>query len=166
MVPMWLILSLCAGAAVAYFVPATFYAREKLEVPVAVYAAIFTMNGLILALSWGAFGRIYEIISSSGFTSYLLENKLLNGYIFYVSFVHITQIAAIVITFGAMIVLLCLAPSALENQISFGLMCAASIYSVKTAVNAVRVMQDLVWQKAVFDRGASSQQDSKVTRIK
>jgi hypothetical protein len=150
-VPTWVILALCFGAFFAYVIPRDFWSKERLDVAVVVYIGILTLNGLILALSWSAFSRIHENIMDSPFSAYLLTNALLNDYILYIDFVHIAQLAALIVSFLSLLILLCAFPSDIFDRVAFGILLAASAYAIKQAAAAVKVMHDLVWQKAIFD---------------
>jgi hypothetical protein len=150
-VPIWPLVAACFGAVFAYLIPAQFWSQEKLEAAVAVYIGIVTLNGLILALSWSAFSRIHESIIDSPFCSYLMNKGILNDYILYIDFVHVSQLSSIIISGGALLVLLCQPGNITFDRIAFGAMIFISSYAIKQAAAAVTIMHDLIWQKAIFD---------------
>lgn len=154
-VPTWLVVALCVGAAASYLIPATFWNPNNLSVSTAVYVGLLTLNGLILALSWNAFSRIYEIISAPRFSAYLAKSDLLNGYIVFTGFVHVTQLAAVVVSAAGLLLLLIDRPAVIYDRIAFAAMVSASAYAIKMAAGAVTVMHDLLWQKAIFDEYTS-----------
>jgi len=163
-VPAWLIIGAILGAAAAYFISPLFWKLDFWDVSVVVYIGILTVNGLILTLSWNAFSRIYESICQPVFCSYLLARNLLNGYIFYMGYIHLTQLLAIAMSSSGLILILCDIPNKLYSQIVFAAMIATTFYAIKTAANAVTVMHDLVWQKAIFDDDQTSR-DGKVVKF-
>jgi hypothetical protein len=69
-----------------------------------VYAAILTMNGIILALSWGAFAKIYETISAPNFSTFLKEHGALDKFLFFVAYVHLAQLLALIASAGGLII--------------------------------------------------------------
>lgn len=151
LVPFWIIASGLAGATTTYFIPATFWDTAHLDVSAIVYTGILTLNGLILTLSWNAFSRIYESITSPGSASYLLAKKLMNRYIVYIGYVHVAQLVAIVTSAIGLLLLLCSPTHVFYDRVAFATMIAASAYAIVTAARAVDVVHDLIWQKAIFD---------------
>jgi hypothetical protein len=139
------------GIGAAYLMPASFWSESKRELAVAVYAGLLVFNGLILALGWTAFSRMYDVLLRGDFGKYLMQHNLLNAYILQITFMHIFQIgAAIVSSLGLVVVLLDHVPPILSRAIwAFTIMLTA--YAIKQAVSAVRAMNDLVWQSAFFE---------------
>ena len=151
--PIWIVGSLSVGFGVAYFVPTEFWLNSKWDVSTAVYAGILTFNGLVLALSWSAFSKIYEIIGSAGFCGYLKKNNLLNGYILYVGYVNAAQTVAVTVSGAALIVTLLEFGIIWVDKSILAIVIAATIYAIKQASSAISGMHDLIWQKAIFDEG-------------
>ncbi len=141
------------GWAVALYVPkANFWGHP--EISLVFFTAIITLNSLLLALSWNSFGKIYEIASEPHIAQYLRKNNLLQGYIFQVDYIHYTQVAALALSGAALA--LCVVeeiPHQITDvvelftlqRISMASSIAASIYALKSALGAVRIMQDLIW---------------------
>jgi hypothetical protein len=156
LLPIALIICAVIGAMVAILVPADHF-WNKPEVSVVFFTATLTMNGLLLALSWSSFAKIYEIASEPKLAASLRRNNLLNGYIFQVDYIHFTQITALICS-GAALVFSVLGhlPHIVEENVSLltiqkvglGLVVMSSIYGLKYALGAVRLMQDLVWYVA------------------
>jgi hypothetical protein len=153
----WALLACSAfGVAVAMLVPVEHF-WEKPEVSVVFFTAAVTINGLLLALSWGSFAKIYELASEPAMASFLRRHNLLNSYIFHVDFIHVAQVCALSWSGGALI--LCVIghfPPAIAKYVSLLMLqkislagcVASSIYALKYALGAVRIMQDLVWYSA------------------
>ncbi|MEE4155578.1 MAG: hypothetical protein V2I27_15570 [Erythrobacter sp.] len=153
LVPYWIIGSGLIGAAVAYFLPTNFWDRTKPDVSVAVLSGLLTFNGIILALCWSAFGKIYEIIGAGAFSKHLRKHKLLNHYLLFVGYCHAAQIVAIALTAFALFALW-LPLEVWAIQISVGASVAGSIYALRQGVATSTAMQDLIWRKAMFDEAA------------
>lgn len=168
LVPFALITCGLVGAAAMLLVPSQFWAPEQMSSAIAVYAAATTFCGLILALGWNAFSRMYEILFRGAFAAYLLKNKLLNQYLVHIGFMNFCLLAATAVSgMGLVTVLWAGLPLAAERAI-FGLSIALIIYAVKQTASAVSAMNDLVWQSAVFETHQASERDqenSKVTRL-
>ena len=152
-VPIWIVACIVVGAIVSAFVPDLFWSDSKWDVSTTVYAGILTFNGLVLALGWAAFAKIYEIICAPHFSSYLKANGLLNGYIMYVSYIHIVQLCAVVVSAAGLISVLLDVGSIWADRAILALSIACTMYSIKQASAAISGMHDLIWQKATFDEG-------------
>lgn len=139
---------------------------SKAEIAVAFFAAQVTINGLLLGLSWGSFAKIYEIASRPDMAAFLRKHNLLNTYIFHVDFIHFAQVVALCLSGLALFVsVLDRLPPVLSNYVGLltvqklvmALSIAASLYALRYALGAVRIMQDLVWHSARLATGGSQQ---------
>jgi hypothetical protein len=163
-IPVWFVFGLTIGAAVAYAMPDELWHKEKWDILLVLYATMVTINGLLLALSWSAFSRIHEVvISSPGFSLFLRRAQLLNHYIFYIDYVQAAQLLALLASGVGLFTSLMPLPTYL-NRIALAASVGLSIYAIKYAVNAVTVMHDLVWQKAIFEE-QDADAASKIVKI-
>lgn len=154
--PYWLLISFGAGGWVAYELPADLLGGKDQSDAVAAMAGLLTLNGLILALSWSAFSKIYEIIGAGEFCAFLRRSKLLSHYLVYVGYVHIAQLVAVMATgFALFSILLPFQPWVMRLAISAAI--GGSIYAIRQAVAASTVMQDLIWQRSAFDQERPAQ---------
>ena len=153
LIPYWGIIGTCIGTAIVYFLPGELWTeKQNWQVIVAIYAAMVTINGLLLALSWSAFARVHELlVSSAEFAVFLRRAKLFNGYLFYIDWVQAAQLFALVVSASAMFSSLVQEVGVAWHRVILAVCIAASIYAVRFAVNAVTVMHDLVWQRAIFE---------------
>src|ERR1700741_3142347 len=103
-IPIWFVTFFAIGSAVAYSMPDTFWNPER-DTSTVVYTGILTFNGILLALSWSAFAKIYEMIGAGKFSAFLLENGVLNSYLFVVRYVHAAQMLAMVMSIAALLFL-------------------------------------------------------------
>jgi hypothetical protein len=152
-IPVWAVVGACAGVVAVIRLPRELWTEpQNWQVIIAIYAAMLTINGLLLALSWGAFARVHELlVSSAEFAVFLRRAKLFNGYLFYVDWVQATQLLALVVSAAAMFSSLVQLIPPLGHRIILAVTIASSVYAVRNAVNAVTVMHDLVWQRAIFE---------------
>ncbi len=158
----WPVLCGGAGGCVAYFVPASFWSDSKWDVAATVYTGVLTLNGLILALSWSAFSRIYESISAPKFCSFLRRHGLLNKYIVTVSSIHGLQLVSILFSGAGLVVLLLDVPYLIVDRVILAFVIAFSVYAIQQASAAVGIMNDLLWQKSIFDESSESGPDPRV----
>jgi len=116
-------------------------------------AGLLTLNGLILALSWSAFTKIYELVGAGDFCAFLRRHKLLSHYLAFVGYVHVAQVLAILTTAFAMLAPL-LSLQLWVVKLAVALSFAATAYAIKQGVAASTVMQDLIWQRSEFEAGS------------
>jgi hypothetical protein len=152
-IPVWLIIGFGAGAASSVCLPDALWTdTANWQVIVGLYATDVTINGLLLALSWGAFARIHELlVSSSEFAIFLRRAKLFNGYLFYIDWVQGAQLLALLVAGAAMFSSLVPSIPVIAHKMILATSIAFSIYAIRYAVNAVTMMHNLVWQRAVFE---------------
>jgi hypothetical protein len=156
------VIAAAVSAGSAYYVPAVFWSDGKWDVAATVYTGILTLNGLILALSWSAFSRIYESISAPKFCSFLRRNGLLNKYIVTISFIHGLQLLAVIASGVGLVILLISIPYLIVDRILFGMMMFSSVYAIQQAASAVAIMNDLLWQKSIFDEHQETANNPKI----
>ncbi len=163
LIPYWILVSLGASAWLVVELPATFWDGDKLDVSVSVLSGLLTFNGIILALCWSAFGKIYEIVGAGAFCAHLRKHNLLNHYLHFVDWCHISQVAAICASAFAMFALW-LPLKIWAMQISVGLAIATSAYAVRQGIATSTAMQDLIWRKSGFDEQESQKRLASVER--
>jgi hypothetical protein len=155
LVPWTALACIVIGAGVAMLVAPDHFWNHP-EVSVVFFTATVTVNGLLLALSWGCFAKIYEIASEPRLASFLRRHDLLNSYIFHVDFIHYVQVAAVTWSAIALVLSVVHLPDFAAEYVSLLTLqrialagcVAVSIYALIYALGAVRIMQDLVWNSA------------------
>lgn len=152
-VPVWLIISAAVAAGMVYYLPDELWSdKVNWQVIVAIYAALVTINGLLLALSWSAFARIHELlVSSAEFAVFLRRAKLFNHYLFYIDWVQAAQLLALLVSAGAMFTSIVQQIPLWCHRAILAASIAVTIYAIRYAVNAVTITHDLVWQRAIFE---------------
>lgn len=153
LIPYWILLSIVIGAATAWNLPTSFWDKSKLDISVSVMSGMLTFNGIILALCWSAFSKVYEIIGAGTFCAHLRKHQLLGQYLVVVGYCHSAQVLAISCSAFALFALW------LPFEIWFlkvvvGSAIASSAYAIRQGVATSTVMQDLIWAKSEFDQAA------------
>lgn len=143
-------MSIGAGGLAAYFLPSAFWNGTKLDVSVSVLSGLLTFNGIILALCWSAFGKIYEIVGAGALSAHLRKHNLLNYYLLFVGYCHATQIVGNALTSFALLALW-LPSKVFAMKIAVAAAVAGSVYALRQGVATSTAMQDLIWRKATFD---------------
>lgn len=150
LIPYWIALSVILSAWLVSELPKSFWDGSQLSITVSAMSGLLTFNGIILALCWSAFGKIYEIIGAGGFCAHLRKHNLLNAYLHFVGWCQICQIIAICSSAFALFALW-LPLKVWAMQIAVGSSIAASAYALRQGVATSTAMQDLIWRKSEFD---------------
>ena len=150
LIPYWMIASAGSAGWLVYELPATFWDGTKLDVAISVLSGLLTFNGIILALCWSAFGKIYEIIGAGAFCAHLRKHNILNHYLHFVSWCHAAQVAAICSSAFALFALW-LPFQVWVMQCAVGFATATSAYAVIQGISTSSAMQDLIWRKSEYD---------------
>jgi hypothetical protein len=115
-----------------------------------IYGGIVTFNGITLALTWSAIGKVYDTVARPDFSRFLRASKILSTYLFYVSLVHTVQVtSAVAAVLGLVSVFQPLPP--LVSRIAFGVVVATTLYAIRWAAGSAKIVQDLAWHYATFD---------------
>lgn len=148
--PFWILAAIALGTSVVWFVPESFWSKGERATVISIFSAMVTFNGILLALCWSAFGKVYEIIGSGAFAAHLRKHNLLNHYLVFVGYCHFSQVLAISMTALAIFSLwLPFAPWFVRSI--FVAAIASTAYAVRQGVATSTVMQDLIWEKSNFD---------------
>jgi len=156
LIPYWILGSAAIGGWLVIELPTSFWDGTKLDVAVSVMAGLLTFNGIILALCWSAFGKIYEIIGAGAFCAHLRKHNLLSHYLVFVGWCHGAQVVAICASSFALFALW-LPLKTWVVQLAVGAAVAASAYAVRQGMATSSAMQDLIWSKSEFDQHSAAQ---------
>ena len=160
LVPWWVLLFLIVGGGASLLTPLHFYETPDLSIPF--YVGILTVDGLFLAFSWSSFIKIYEAAAAPKFANYLRRNGLLTRYFFHVDYIHITQVGAVIVAAASLVLTIINGVPGWGHRICFALTIATLLYALRYALGAVRIMQDIVWYRAIFD---SSLNETKIVNL-
>jgi hypothetical protein len=114
------------------------------------YAGFLTLNAILLAICWGGFGRIYEVLGDREFGPWLRRRKVDAYYNFYIEYIRFTQMIAVFLV--ASMLIGCVLDGVPELWLRVGLaaVVASSTYAAWWASGCVRIMQELTEYRAVF----------------
>ena len=149
--PFWILASIGTGALAAVYLPAKFWDGSEIDAAVSALGGLLTFNGIVLALCWSAFAKVYEIIGAGAFCAHLRKYNLLSHYLVFVSYCHLAQILAISCTAFALAAMW-LPLKLWFVKLAVGASIGSSIYAVRQGFASSQVMQDLIWRKSEFDQ--------------
>lgn len=153
-IPVWVLLFFGSATAAAYYMPSSFWvnrAGEVVDHATILYTAILTLNGIIVALSWSAFGKIYEMIGAGKFSAFLQKHEVLESYLFLVRYVNVAQMSALVVSMATLIAAQFPQVPLTAQRVLCALALGFGAYAIKQASTAVGVTEDLVRYRAKFD---------------
>lgn len=147
----WLMIACSAvGYAAAHFADPRVFSQENWSTLAAVYGGVVTFNGLTLALSWSAIGRIYDTVSKAEFSRFLRASGLLNTYLFYVSLIHTVQVVSALAAVLGLVSVFLILPITIGPTV-LAIVIATTLYAIRWAAGSSRVVKDLAWHYATFD---------------
>lgn len=152
-IPSWLIACFVPSATCAYYLSPNFWNEHHgiAGNATVVFSAFLTLNGIIVALSWSAFGKIYEMIGEGNFSKFLHDEGALEPFLFLVRYVHVFQMVALVVSGFALVAAQFDQFPIAGQRVSFAVAFGFGAYAIKQASTAVGVMQDLVRYKAIYE---------------
>jgi hypothetical protein len=151
LVPFGLITCLAVGGVAAYAMPTDFWSVPNWQVATAVYAGILTINGLMLALGWTAFGRVYDVLFRRDLVAFLSKHDHLNPYLVHINYMHFSQIVSVLISGFGLLFTLFPVP-VLAERFVLAAVVGTTVYGITQAVAAVTTMNDLIWQAAYLEQ--------------
>lgn len=143
-------LLICAGIATAitYKVDPKFL-NDRASC-IALYAAILTLNAILLAICWGAFAKIFDAMSDPKFGKWLRRRNMDGYYGFYIEFIQLTQMLALSIaTFSLAFSIMEYIPTIVSKTL-LGMTFGSTLYAGIWSSGGVRVMQDLSDYRSKF----------------
>ncbi|WP_139839521.1 hypothetical protein [Oceanibacterium hippocampi] len=146
-VPWWLFLGLAVGTVVAWYMPESYWWEKKWDIATTVFTGFLAFDGLLLALGWGAFSKIYEILSTGWFAAFLRRHDLLGDHLFFVDAVHAILVLSAVSS-GAALVSVLLPLPLWSDRIILAVVVGLSLWSLTKALSAMSMMNDLIWELA------------------
>jgi hypothetical protein len=152
LIPYWIAGSSGFAAAIVLNLPDAFWTDTNRGTVVSIVSGLLTFNGIVLALCWSAFGKVYEIIGASAFCAHLRKHNLLSHYLVFVTYCHAVQVVAISCTAAALFVIWLPLPMWV-SKLLLAASIAATAYAVRQGVATSTVMQDLIWAKSEFESG-------------
>ncbi len=147
-IPFRLLVCSAIGLAVARYIPSSNLAKP--EIMIVAYAALLTLNAILLAVCWAAFAKIYETMGEERFGGWLRRNGLAGYYGWYVNFINVVQMLAVGATATALILSLMEGFVEIVPRSALGMSVGLSVLASSWAMGCVRLMQDLSDHRATF----------------
>jgi hypothetical protein len=161
--PWWLTFFCAVGVLISFRISDLFWTKPDQEIPF--FVGILTVDGLLLAFSWSSFVKIYEAACAPNFGVYLRRNGLLVKYFFHIDYIHITQVVSVTCAAPTLVITIIEDIPLWGKRIATTLTIATMMYALKCALAAVRIMQDIVWYRAIFD-GSMSDRTADIVRVR
>lgn len=147
LVPFTFLICASLGGAVGWFARDALW--TEMQNPIALYAAVFAVNAILLAVCWASFARMMDTLGDREFGAWMRLQKLDGLYGFYIDFIQLTQMVAVTAA-GAGLVLSVLAVPEWADRAALGVTVGASAYAARWASGCVRIMQELSDYRATF----------------
>lgn len=145
--PIYIICSVAIGCIASFYMPDTFWSDEQWAVSVTVYGGLLAFNGLLLALGWYAFSKIYEILSDAKIGQVLYKNDLLSDHLAFIDGNHVVLILATIASgVGLLTILMPLKLGV--DRIIFVAVISTTLYALYRALSSTKMMSELVWEHA------------------
>lgn len=154
--PAWLIACVALGGIASAYIPTAFWSDDKWDVSITLFGGLLAFDGLLIAVGWGAFAKIYEIIGAGEFAAFLRRNGLLNLHFLYIDLAQLSMIFSALLT-GLAMVLVLTQMSIYIDRIAFALAVGTSAYSVIKAMGATQAMHELIWESTNRDTSSQNQ---------
>jgi hypothetical protein len=146
-IPGWAIICLALGSFAAWSLPAAFWKDTEWGTSMTFYGGLLAFDGLLLAIGWGAFAKIYEIIGTGDFAAFLRRNGLLPLHFLYIDLAQAALVLAALSTGTAAVMTLADVVLILDRAM-MALSIGTSCYAVVKAMSATSAMHDLIWERA------------------
>lgn len=147
LVPYWLLACLFIGGVASFSIPAEFWSNDRWDISTAVFTGVLAFNGLLLALGWGAFSKIYEILSEGSFAKFLNRNGLLNDHLFFIDFVHVALVVSSLLSGCGLFSVLVEIPL-IADRITMAAVIGVTGWALIKTLSAISLMNGLIWDLA------------------
>lgn len=145
--PTWILLSAALGGTLATSLPSEFWSQENWDISTAVLAGLLAFNGLLLALGWFAFAKIYETLTGTKLGSMLTRHGLLGVHLAFIDVSHFVLVFSSIASVACLVTVLLPLPIWADRTM-LGISIALTAYGLFRAISATQMMNDLVWEQA------------------
>ena len=121
------------------------------------YVGIFVLNGLVASAAWSTSVKMYEVLSAPGFGAYAASEGLMDGYVVVIRLAHCVQLFSVFASALGIFVLALDASDLFYDRAVLAVMIFSTAYAFKMVSHIVCIMQDILWQKGIFDDAADKQ---------
>lgn len=120
------------------------------SISVAFYAAVLTLNAILMAVCWGAFAKIFDSITDPKFGQWMRLRKIDSYYEFYIDYIHLAQMIATITAATALTVSVLSGIPYFITALLFGFTIGSTGYAGWWSFGGVRIMQEISEQRAKF----------------
>ena len=140
-----------AGAALCSFflVPKSFWGATAIGNSIMIYAGILTFSGILLAVGWSSFAKVYEILGRGNLSRMLKNQNLLDVHFMYVSIANFMLTVFVVICAIGLLSLTVTKPVLLD-QIILASICGSGILAITATFNISKFLQQLIWDEIYY----------------
>lgn len=151
-------IAICVGVAttIAVTLPSTLWGAKARPELISIYSGVLAFSGLVLAIGWGAFSRIYELIGSGPFSKFLRRNGILKYHILFVEMAQFSLVLSC-LTSGIGLFSTWLPFTLAADRAILGAAIATTGYAVLKAIESTQAMNEILWEAAEFEEGSSVQ---------
>lgn len=149
-IPLKLIGCFGIAAAIVWNLPSELWAKAARSDLSAIYGGLLAFNGLLLAIGWSAFSRLYELIGSGPFSAFLNRNGILK---YHILFIELSQIALVASSLGSGFGLFSAWLPFLEwfDRLILGGAIALTCYAIAKALESTQAMNEILWEASDFE---------------
>lgn len=148
---LFIIVFLCSFLFSFYLLPSKVFGEENAVKLISIFAALLTFNAITFALSWSSLTRVLELISTPGFSSYLRQNDMINGYIFYLKYIQFWQVIACITTFCGLLFTITYLDLVQLDRIIFAMSSGCTAFALRWAVGSISILADLTFYHSKYD---------------
>jgi len=138
------------GYIAVWNIPEIFWEDNNWSISLTVFSGLLAFNGLLMALGWFAFSKIYEILTNERMGRMIAKHDMLSLHLAFIDITHLVLIAASVSSVLALVLVLTDVPLIFDKAV-FGFCLGTTLYGLHRAYSATKMMNDLVWEQSQVD---------------
>lgn len=148
-IPTWIIISLGVGIFAANQAPAKIWNKDY-ATGIAIYSGLLTFNGILMAVGWTSFAKIYEVIGRGEFGKFLRRNDTLDMHLLYIDIAQYSLLFA-TLTSAISLIITPMPVIDLVNRTLLAGSIATTFYAVVKCASVNRAIHDLIWDSSNFE---------------
>jgi hypothetical protein len=148
-IPIWIIISLAVGIVLANKAPTKIWNKDY-ATGIAIYSGLLTFNGILMAVGWTSFAKIYEVIGRGEFGKFLRRNDALDMHLLYIDIAQYSLLSA-TLTSAIALIVTPMPVIDLINRFFLAGSIASTIYALIKCASVNRAIHDLIWDSSSFE---------------
>jgi hypothetical protein len=141
-------LSLSIGS--FFLIPKTFWDRGNIGNCIMVYAGLLTFSGILLAVGWSSFSKVFEVLGRGNMSRMLKEMDVLDVHFMYVSLTNfILSLFAIICAVG--LISLTITKPTIFDQLILSTMTGIGFLAIAATFNMNSFLQGLIWDEIYYE---------------